>query len=358
MPNPVINRRTGGSKKFPPSGFSFASNTTFSNIVAAWNPVPAPTQLYTSSDGVSYSLAQTLGPGVTSANVAVPSVGSTVYAKIISGGTSSSALQFTRTDWETRVIANLGTPLAFSLATQNNLYSALANVGILSKMINVGFFENNSGNSIRICLTPIIKTIGTNVWSNINMGDGMMGANGVTPTGGPGVGARPGILGTDFPSDNDGGYTVYAFTGAEVLNACSLGYTNNAGSISTAFQIQTGGNTRAALWNDTSRIVVPSNGAGYYSLNRTGAAALNLYYAKTATAHASIGSSAAAAGSRNSNFVDFFSVNAFEAGIPELFTVNNTLRLLAVHHGLTQAESLLFYNAIVSAITFFGGTPV
>lgn len=349
-----------------PTGFAFASNITFTFVVATWDIPPAgvvSTELWTSTDNITFNLAQTLGAPTATANVAIPAIGSSIYAKIraINGAGNSaftSVLQFTHTDWETRANTNSGVAiLAASKAVQNNLYSALANASILSKMINVGFFENASGNHVAICLTPIIHTTGGNAWTNSSMGDGMVGVNGVNATGGPGVGARPGLAGTDFPSDSNGGLTLYAFTGAEVLNAYAAGYTNNLGTVALAIQIQTGGNVRAKMWNDTSLISLASPGAGYYSLNRTGAAALNLYYAKVATPHASIGSSAAASGSRSANFIDFFSVNAFE-NIPELFTVNNTLRLIAAHQGLTAAESLAFYNAIVAAITFLGQSPV
>jgi hypothetical protein len=250
--------------------------------------------------------------------------------------------------------------LALSKAVQYNFYSSLANAGILSKMINVGFFENASGNAAGEILAPIIKVIGPNSWGNQNIGDGSVNGDGVNPGGSNGTGLIPGILGTDFPSDNNAGATVYAFTGADVGNQYALGYTDFAGTVALFIQINNAGVAHAAMWNDTSKLSAASPGAGYYSVNRTGAAALDLYYAKAATPHASIASSAAAAGSRSANSVTALSINVFPLGSGGLcfLPANNRIRLVGFHQGLTALESLAFYNCITSAITFLGQSVV
>ncbi len=171
-----------------PTTFAFASEITFTNVVSTW-AVPAAgvlfTEVWTSTDNITFTLATTVAaPGVTANAIAVPAIGSTVYCMVRANGTGgysafTSVLLFKRTDWETRAG---GLTLASSKSIQNNFYSALANAGLLSKMITVNMFDRQRS-SIGEARTPIVNTGGSDPWGNNNMGDANVHANGLVSAG-------------------------------------------------------------------------------------------------------------------------------------------------------------------------------
>lgn len=349
----------GGGSISTPTNFVYASNFAFTFVVAGWDAAPAgvtATELWTSSDNITFALAQTINVPTTTANVAIPAIGSTTYAKIrwINATTQSpftSVLQFTRTDWETRVFANSGVAiLAGSKAIQNNFYSDLANKGLLSVMITANMFDKQSG-KIGHAKTPVVNSGGSDPWTTFVLIDANVTANGVLSSAGGYM--RPGVLGTTFPSDTNAGFSLYSFTGISGVGLWDMAYGNGTGTIACAMKINDGGNLTCKMWNDTSQIVVPTQGAGYYSGNRTGATDFNVYYGKSTTPHTNIGSSALASGTRQAQQIDAFAVNVYDVPVDTAFS-NKTLSFMAFHQGLTSAQSALLFSAVQNSLVFSG----
>jgi hypothetical protein len=344
-----------------PTGFVFASNITFANVVAGWDVPPAGitgTEVWTGTDGITYALATTVAaPGVTN-NQAIPAIGNSIYAKIrwVTASAQSAfttAVQFKRSDWETRALANSGGPImASSKSIQNNFYSALINAGILARIYTANMYDKQR-TSINEAKTPIVNTAGNDPWTLNNMGDADIGANGLISAGSGGM-YPVANASTLYGSDTDAGFTVYAFNNTAGLNAYDLGYTNNAGTLACAIQINTGGTTNAKIWNDTSVISIACPGAGYYSVNRVGPTDFHIYFGNSITPHVAVGQSVANSGTRQAQRIDAFSVFAYEGPTDALFTPR-TLGFTAFHHGLTAAESALLFAAVQASLVYSGG---
>lgn len=343
------------------TGFAFASNLAFTFVVASWD-TPSPnntaTEVWTSSDNITFVLAQTIAVPGTSANVAIPAIGSTTYCKVrrISAsqqGPFTNVLLFAHSDWETRALANSGiAALASSKSIQNNFYSALTMAGLLGKMLAVNLFDNQRGLATQT-RTPLIKGTGTDPWTSPNFGDPDATANGAISSGAHYM-APINDASAFYGSDTNAGFTVYSFNATAGANLYDFGYTNNVGTLAMALQVNNGGTTNAKIWNDTSLITLPTPGAGYYSANRVSATDFRLYFARSNSAHAQVGSSAAASGTRQAQHLDCLAVNAYEVPLDELFTPR-TLSFVAFHQGLTAAESAAFFTAVQAALVYSGG---
>lgn len=347
----------------PPAvtGFVYASNVAFTFVVAGWNaPVVGvtATEIWTSADNVTFALAQTINAPGTSANVAIPAIGSTTYAKVrwitaSAQGPFTSVLLFTHTDWETRAFNNSALAvLASSKSIQNNFYSALSTAGLLSKILTANLFDNQHGNAPQT-RTPIVNTAGSDPWGTDNFGDADCTGNGIVSGGAASVIPSTNAS-TLFGSDTNAGFTCYAFTSASEVNLYDLGYTNNAGTLALALQVNNGGNTKTKIWNDTSVISIACPGSGYYSANRVGATDFKLYFANSGTAHAQVGSSAAASGTRQAQQINGLSVRAYELAQNILWT-GHTLSFMAFHQGLTSAESAALFTVVQAALVYSGG---
>lgn len=349
------------SQPTAPTGFTFASNPAFTAVVASWDTPPAgiiQTEVWTSTDNITFVQSAIIAAPGNTTSFAVPAIGSSIYCKILwdtfnTVGPFTSVLQFTHTDWETRAFANSAVVvLAFSKSIQNNFYSALANAGILAKMITVNIFDRQSS-KITHASVPIVNTGGNSPWGNNNLGDANVTANGLTAAGNGNL-TPSANASTLFASDTNAGFTCYSFNSTAGANAYDLGYTNNAGTLAMALQVNNGGTTNAKIWNDTSLITLATPGAGYYSANRIGATDFKLYFANSGSAHAQVGASAAASGARQAQHFDCLAVFAYELPLDELFTPR-TLSFMAFHQGLLASESALFFAAVQASLVYSGG---
>lgn len=156
-----------------PTGFTWV--TSGGNAIASWNAPPAgvfSTELWTSTDNITFSLAATVVTPGTSATVAGPAAGQTIYAKIrftskvfpgysaFTSVLSVSGLDAATTDWVNRVIANGGaSPSNTTISAADNLVVALKAAGIWTKMRHVNIIAPDSMIALR---TPFLKTLGGN----------------------------------------------------------------------------------------------------------------------------------------------------------------------------------------------------
>jgi hypothetical protein len=243
--------------------------------------------------------------------------------------------------WAARVVVNGGalpsnaTVLAFS----NFLY-CLDAAGLTSKMIAVNCFAPDS---LIAAITPLIVGPGFDPWTNSGFLaaaltiDGLIGNNSNT--------LNSGIIPTrDFTSDADCGITLYNMS---AINES----TNDVGSNSvTNLRTSISNNTTFACWSsasgDTLSAANPS-WTGYLSANRHGVNTQVLYRAKSTVPHAVLGTRSALASTRPA-FVFFV------FGGPTVPCARR-LSFVAFHHGLTTAESSLFFNCVQAMRTAIGG---
>lgn len=157
-----------------PTGFSFTLNFAGPTTTTSWDATPAgitKTEIWTSSDGVTFVLEQTVNAPTTTTNaITAPAIGATKYAKIrwcnASGCGSFTAAQSVLndvvTDWVTRIIANGGAaPSAANITATRTFYNTLNAAGLWSKFYILNPIVPDNAVAAK---TPLIRGAGSDPW--------------------------------------------------------------------------------------------------------------------------------------------------------------------------------------------------
>jgi hypothetical protein len=257
------------------------------------------------------------------------------------------------TDWSTRVVANGGAvPSGATVLAISDFSDALDAASLTSKMTAVNCFAPDS---IIAALTPLIVGPGNDPWINHN---NEFNAGDLTVNGLVGDGATKWLLTGVHPSSisgqpNSGGYTIYFYTCpseastdlAVYLNPDQAGLFNISGTVVFDCWNSAAGATTVSLPGFT----------GYVSGNRVSASETHIYAANSGTAHYSAAGNSGAPGTAPNAELWAWAMNA--TGSP-LYLSTKRLSFIAIHQGLTAAESLNFYNAVQALRTALGGGMV
>lgn len=355
--------------KSPPTGFLFTL-ITGPSAQASWNTPPGAgpgqsgvvsTEVWTSTDGVTYALAGTVVAPGTSLTLTAPAVGTVLFAKARwiyddggNGGFCTAQETFGNvTDWANRVVTNGGGAVSSAtMQAMNTFYNSLNAVGTLIPKVKAMLCCTPGG--LIEARTPLIKTFGNDPWATI--GTLTVNANGLIATAGNsclGSGVLPSAC---FASTSTGGLSAYVFTttnadaaavdigcNSGVATSCQL-YTNFNGSPGQAF---------GQIYNNTTGSCGGSSqGTGFYSASVTAAAAAALYYGSS-LGFQTLGTIATGGGTRPG--IEIYAMGLNASGATNGTTTVRRYSFFAIHDGLTQSEAQSLFNAVQALRVALGG---
>jgi hypothetical protein len=361
----------------PPLGFTFLpSDTTGVTVVATWAAPPAgviSTEVWTSTDNITYVLAATVASPGTTASLTYGGAGIKNYAKVRSV-TAGGAGTFTAPIfipgevpvWIKAVITNGGAAVAQATCLAMNTFAiALVNAGIDTMMQSVNCYVPDN---LTAALTPLYKTQGSDPWTNVNFIAGDLTVNGLTGNATTKV-LDSGVVSTtawqntagNINANTAGGISVYLFTTGTGASGADVGVASNAPSAEITlygiFQPGVNNNTIFDFTNNgTDRISVLNTGfKGFLSANRTSPTAQAVYVASSGTPFATLGSNAFntighAMPSQS------FCVHGYKT-TAAVRTPNSdrTISFAGLHIGLSSAQAQSLFNAVQALRTALGG---
>jgi hypothetical protein len=258
--------------------------------------------------------------------------------------------------WTARVLSSGGAlPGSTSSAAISTFVDALNTAGILSKMVSACAFAPDN---LIAAVTPCIYKLtgGSNTYTNHNFLLADLTVNGLI---GNAVNKSldTNIIPSTMMSGSNCGVSVYAFVASATGASAGAGSEANANLFILDAKFS---NSHALAYNGLIGNVVDvavSPGAGYYSNDRLTTTDHKLYFANSSNAHAQIGATDATnyAGAGTSVAVSLFVANL--SGVLTSFS-SDRISFAALHTGLTQAESLSLFNAVVAMRTALGGGVV
>lgn len=346
-----------------PTGFTFVI-TNGSTVTAAWdNPhflLVTYTELWTSTDGITYSLASTVNFPTSSTTVAAPAAGATLYGKIRWCGPTTPCGAFSSAivlngrvaDWAARVVTNGGAaPSAGTLAALNTFVSSLITAGIDSKIFALNPYAPDN---LIACLTPLYKAFGNDPWTNNGpfvAGDltinGLAG-NGTTKYLDTGVNAS--LLGL---GNNQAGFSLYCSVGNTTTKS-DIG-SSNGGTLNTGIDLfftthgARGWSGGSAVTPDTANILR----TGFHSINRISNTSLVLYNASSTIPFAVLSQNNALENGLFPNFNIFVHASDL-SGAPNQVS-NRRYSFFAIHPGFTSTQDQALFNAVQALRVAFGG---
>lgn len=252
--------------------------------------------------------------------------------------------------WARRVVANGGPmPSGNTLRALATFNSAI--VGIRSQIVACNFFAPDS---VIAAKTPLIVGPGSDPWQEQTSGyDGRKGLNGW----GFGSVTDPSLRSILIPSAsglsfNSAGVVLYGFSISD----------SNAGQDFGALHVATGdglyfGNSSGSHRTQIGRVVLTVAGiaaSGYYSCQRTSSTSLNMYFANSTNAHASVGSIATAETGDISNLNFTMGIGLNQDGTFDN-PVTRTYSFAAITTGMNATDSATLYAAVQALRTSLGG---
>lgn len=354
------------------AGLSLTSDGS-GNVIASWTAPPAQaaattTQVWTSTDNVTFSLNQTVSAATVTANLGQPSAGSIVYCKIrycnANGCGSYSPVAFMNwrvPDWVRRVGVNGGaTPSANTILAASTFVNSLVTFGLDSMIYVANFF---AADNLIAALTPLYKNGGSDPWTNHNFVLADLTVNG--------------LVGDGATKYLDTGITQGAFTtfygGTDTYHSCGVALYNVTGNnnseydfgcANAAFQDGTGlgisqlGNSEWDNPYGTGGVdrCSAANGlwTGYLSGQRLGVKDAKLYKAKSNVAHTQIASNVTDVTGSPSVALNLF-CHAVNNNGPAAFFTTKRISFAAMTQGMTAAQSANFFTAIQNLRQSLGG---
>jgi hypothetical protein len=361
-----------------PTGFTFLpSDTTGVTVVATWNAPPAgitATEVWTSTDNITYALAATVAAPGTTASVAYSATVHVLNYCKIRAITATAQSAFTSPIfipsevpvWIKAVITNGGVAVAQATCLAMNTFAiALVNAAIDTLMESVNCFVPDN---LTAALTPLYKTLGNDPWTNIGPfvgGDltvnGLLG-NGTTKMLDLGFKATAAWAntGNNINAGTSGGVSLYNVTlGTGFVD---FGAQSNSASAEFALYIvfQPGADDHCYhdfCNNSTARVSFANAGfMGFTSGNRTSGTQLDIYNANSVTPFsnkATNGNNAVGnAMPSTQNLCCFGYKQIGGANVPNS---NRRLSFCGVHLGLSSAQAQSLYNAVQALRTALGG---
>lgn len=246
----------------------------------------------------------------------------------------------------------------------NNFARGMRQDFIWSKMKSVVLFLNNG---LVGCGTPLlVGTGGSDPWNLSTFIAGDLTANGLI-----GDGASKNIKtvllpSTLFSSDGNAGYSIYVSTTVSNVNQYDLGMFNPAdGSNCFTCNSDTTTQWQSDCWDNITANRGENYGAvrgvGFFSFNRTSTTNVKMYFAKTTTAWAQVGTSDGTVCTSTRGWAN----NQFNTGIIifGLASTNGTIfnfsarrySYISFHDGLTSAEGQMEFNRVQTFRLAVGG---
>lgn len=257
--------------------------------------------------------------------------------------------------------SNNGGPVSSAnLAALDGLYTALNSASLLSKVIALNCLTPDN---IVAAMWPFIGVAGAQPsakWTNSNFVIGDLTINGLKGDGTT-KSINTGInLSTALAGINSSAFMVYVSTNV-VEVAFQMGIYNGAADNGIALVLGQAATDNAFIGSATQ--VASSNpvvhGAGYYCASRTSSTSLELYFANSGNAHASIATQAGANAktfSNDSHFLVFADYDPNSA-TTSLWSAKR-MSCVAVFSGLTAADSLASFTALQAYLVARGGGSV
>jgi hypothetical protein len=361
-----------------PTGFSVVITGDGTQFTGTWDAPPASaaqTNVYKSTDGVNYTLYTTVAaPGTSASDVAsTVAVGQVGYYKIAwaKGGnvgpqTAPQRVSGRVADWAHRVIVNGGGSLtAQTMAAMNTFDLSIMDNGIMALIAALNVFAPDS---LIAALTPFVKGVGVDPWTNHNFVAGDLSVNGLRATGNLGSGgtfATAKWLGTGFVpsvagiSATSAGYAIYEYSTNTASFAVEIGTASSNATNDDWFFCAAYNGAGFAIVSDnmgagTGRLSKTTfYGPGFYSAQRTSAASHQIYFANSTTSFASIAGNTSAAGAAPAGpSVSIFAEN--RNGTVDQWG-DARLSFVAITTGLTSAQTQSLYNLVQALRQALGG---
>lgn len=167
-----------------PTGFAYTLAADGSVINVTWDALPGSvtkTEVWTSSDNVTFALETTVNSPGTSTTSAVPAASATKYAKIrwcnnstcgsFTAVQSVTGAAVVTNAWGAQVVTNGGA--APSNATKTAITTFLTSISsLISRIYHMNIVAPDSFIAMR---TPLIATVGSTLWTRLNIGTGGTG---------------------------------------------------------------------------------------------------------------------------------------------------------------------------------------
>lgn len=352
-----------GLKSVPtPTGLVFSFQGTGLNVSLAWNagPNPSTTEVWTSLDNVTFSLAGTTPNFFTNTWVFTPppTINQILYAKIrfnksgAVGQFSPVVVASGRTvDWLARIGTNGGagnSTLQASRQAVNGLYLALNSAGLDTLMLTGTAVVD----SLVATLTPLFKVKGADPWVNHNFVQADITINGMLGDGATKY-LQTGMFVSDFPAMGNGGATAYCTAATNTVNI-DFGYLN--GNAGFTLEFDNGGSSFFIAWDTTNGICSGANAlwTGYLSGNRTANNLSTLYKANSSVAHTTLATDNTLITIDRVGASEIYAWAVDNAGVPQFFS-DRRISFFMMHSGLTSAQSQTFFNAVQAYRQAVGG---
>lgn len=378
----VVTQPLPGSKTPEVSGFTFTISRDGTTVTASWDTPPSfvdSTEVWVSSDNVTFALQTTVAAPGTSATFAAPGAATQTYCKVrwVDSGASPANGAFNTAlvaygavaNWAARILTN-GAIQAIAQASvnaANTFYGKIVAIGLSKFKIMSLFVPEGIGTGDNGSFTPLIKAVGSDPWPKISGTYGTTDINGYTPFPGTGAAISTGLVPNTHLTAGNYGATIYLYRninsgtqrgafGSAANSAFNLGdaafhmrsnLTQGAYIFMPSFNAGTGFNPANLPSNDF---------AGYFSVNRVASNDMRLYVANSTLAHQQL------AVDLNNNVtalplaaLTLFAVNCTVGGIVWTQFDDYTTSFFAVHEGLSSAQSLALYNAVQQFLVDKGG---
>lgn len=350
--------------KVVPYNYTF-NLTSSTNAQATWATPPSgvvSTEVWTSTDNITYTLAATVAAPGTSANFTAPTVGNVLWAKarwIYSDGGNGG---FTKplevfgnvADWAARVIINGGAAVSSAtIGAVNTFYGSINAVGTLIGKVKA--MNIVAPDSVIAARTPLIKTFGNDPW--IQIGTFAVTVNGIIATAATSC-LRTGVVpSTAFASVNTGGLSVYVtVTTAADTAAVDIGGQNSTAQVAQLFSSFNTNFAIQQIYNNTNgqgSLTGTSHGTGFYCANIPSAGQEALYYYSSSLGFTTLATAAASGGTRPT--VEIYAMGLNNAGVTTGTTQIRRYSFFAIHDGLTSAEANALATAVQNLRVAFGG---
>lgn len=262
-------------------------------------------------------------------------------------------------NWVTSVVNNGGAvPSAQTQRALCDFVNGLDADGLTAKMIAVNAFVPDS---IEAATVPIIDLVNPGFpWNNIGLDTfktADLGLSGLTNDGTKGL--DTGVLPTNFFDISSGGLTLYC-TDEGPINLLSDFASIQMEDPQWSFQLLVAYSSVTTYFDcfdgSTTRISAPTrnNGRGYFSGNRTSATLTRVYHASELFAHQMLAENAV---DQTDGLPSGQPIGVFCWDVDGAFGAYNTktFSFAAIHFGLTDAESIQFFDRVQQLRIDLGG---
>lgn len=365
-----------GTKPGTPTGFSFAFAANLSVVNVSWDALPAgatSTEIWTSTDNITFVLESSVSSPATSTTSAGPSNGVTKYCKIrwcniggCSSFTTAQSVVGTLTSaWAGQVVTNGGA--AASVATVTALQTFEGSLAPLLGRIH--HLNVIAPDNLIAALTPFIHNYGNSLWTKISIGvppaesltiNGLKSStndtNGIVYD----TGVVPNAIASFTPS----------FQACSVYCADAV-ITNSANAMVGCFdsvlsygllnipQLSPGGNAymSAGKTSNGCNIAHAAIG-GYYSCSRLSATSLTTWFANSTNIWGAICNNAVSDPALSLNTQNVCAGGSGIAGASASPCAISRFSFMAVHDGFNLVDGQTLFNAVQALRVAFGGGSV